>query len=163
MKRRGFTLLELLIVITIIAILAAIVVVALNPLKRFRESRDAVRAADTNQLAEAIVLSQIDAGGNHIWSIQLAASGTPYMISNATTTSGCTINCSNYVSLTTHCINLQSIEDDGYLGELPIAPSQELSRWDSVHTGYYFEKNDNNTVTVGACEYEHGGEIKSVR
>ncbi|EKD47532.1 MAG: hypothetical protein ACD_66C00019G0006, partial [uncultured bacterium] len=41
--KKGFTLIELLIVIAIIAILAAAIFVALDPVTRFQEARDARR------------------------------------------------------------------------------------------------------------------------
>jgi prepilin-type N-terminal cleavage/methylation domain-containing protein len=55
-KHFGFTLLELLIVIAIIAIIAAIIFVALDPLKRFQDARDAVRYADIKNIDDAIQL-----------------------------------------------------------------------------------------------------------
>lgn len=51
---RGFTLVELLIVIAIIAILAAVVVLIINPLELTRRSRDAARLTDLANLQQAI-------------------------------------------------------------------------------------------------------------
>ena len=42
MSKKGFTLIELLIVIAIIAVLAGAVFVALDPLTRFRDARNAI-------------------------------------------------------------------------------------------------------------------------
>ncbi len=53
-KKRGFTLIELLIVIAIMGILAAAVLVAINPLKRQQQARDAARKSDVGQLASAL-------------------------------------------------------------------------------------------------------------
>ncbi len=53
-KFRGFTLIELLIVIAIMGILAAAVLVAVNPLKRQQQARDAGRKSDVGQLASAL-------------------------------------------------------------------------------------------------------------
>ena len=53
-NKKGFTLIELLIVIAIIAVLAAAVFVALDPLTRFSDARDATRASDITQILSAI-------------------------------------------------------------------------------------------------------------
>ncbi len=51
---RGFTLIELLIVIAIMGILAAAVLVAINPIKRSQQARDAARKSDIGQIASAL-------------------------------------------------------------------------------------------------------------
>jgi len=51
---RGFTLVELLVVIAIIAILAAVVVLIINPLELTRRGRDAARLTDLANLQNAI-------------------------------------------------------------------------------------------------------------
>ena len=163
MRKNGFTLIELIIVVAIIAILAGIVVIALNPLLRFRTTRDAARNADVNQFSEAIALNALDAGGFYVWAIRNVATGTDYMISSATTSTGCSYQCTNYISSTGDCINLNGLIQDGHIGQLPVAPSASSTKWDSIHTGYYFTKNSNNTITVGSCESENGTEIKAVR
>lgn len=53
-KAKGFTLIELLIVIAIMGILAAAVLVAINPLKRQQQARDASRKSDLGQIASAL-------------------------------------------------------------------------------------------------------------
>jgi prepilin-type N-terminal cleavage/methylation domain-containing protein len=51
---KGFTLVELLVVIAIIAVLAAVVVLIINPLELTRRSRDASRLSDLANLQTAI-------------------------------------------------------------------------------------------------------------
>jgi type IV pilus assembly protein PilA len=53
-KKRGFTLIEVLVVIGIIAILAAVVLVAVNPSRQFKLARDSQRTSNVNTLLNAI-------------------------------------------------------------------------------------------------------------
>lgn len=59
---RGFTLIELIIVIAIIAIIVAAVFVAMDPVKRLNASRNSRRRTDAVAIAQAINLSTADAG-----------------------------------------------------------------------------------------------------
>lgn len=62
---RGFTLVELLVVIAIVAILAVVVLVAINPLETLRKSRNTRRLTEINQVKDAINLA-ISAGGGSV-------------------------------------------------------------------------------------------------
>lgn len=62
--QRGFTLVELLVVIAIIAILAAVVVLIINPLELVRRGRDAARLADLAHLQSAINIAVQEATGS---------------------------------------------------------------------------------------------------
>lgn len=61
---RGFTLVELLVVIAIIAILAAVVVLIINPLELTRRGRDAARLSDLANLQNAINVAIQEATGS---------------------------------------------------------------------------------------------------
>lgn len=61
-ERRGFTIVELLIVIVVIGILAAITIVAFNGVQS--RARDSVRKNDLAQLAKAIQIYAVDKGDN---------------------------------------------------------------------------------------------------
>jgi type IV pilus assembly protein PilA len=73
-RKRGFTLIEMLVVLGIIAILAAIVLVAVNPGRQFASARDAQRRSDLYSLTSAVYQYAVENNGN-----------TPTDITNAPT------------------------------------------------------------------------------
>src|SRR3989344_2274425 len=52
--RKGFTLVELLIVIGILAVLLAIVLIALNPARQFSQANNTKRSSDVNAILNAV-------------------------------------------------------------------------------------------------------------
>ena len=160
-NNKGFTLIELLIVIAIIAILAAIIITALNPLKRFRDSRDARRWSDAISILNAVIIDQVDNGGFYIDviggdkdGVGALNIGEVYMIGTAT--SGCDDNnnfCTDDVDGDSHCVDLTGLADEGYLGKVAYAP-KGLVTWNSEISGYTLERKTAHNIVIRSCESE---------
>ncbi len=60
---KGFTLIEILVVIGIIAVLAAIVIVAINPARQFAQARNTQRESDVSTILNAIGQKSVDCKG----------------------------------------------------------------------------------------------------
>jgi type IV pilus assembly protein PilA len=63
MKKEGFTLIEVLVVMGIIAVLSTIVLVAINPSRQFAQSRDTQRTSNVTALLNAIGQRAVDNKG----------------------------------------------------------------------------------------------------
>lgn len=63
--KKGFTLIELLVVIAVLGVLAAGVFVAINPLKRIQDARNAQRKMDLGQIANALEAYYVSHGGKY--------------------------------------------------------------------------------------------------
>ncbi|OGM91246.1 hypothetical protein A2755_02485 [Candidatus Wolfebacteria bacterium RIFCSPHIGHO2_01_FULL_48_22] len=128
MKKTGFTLVELLIVIGILAILTAAVVVILNPAELLRQARDSQRFSDLDSVKNAISLYLVDVTDPSVGS-------SCYMYTGATTT---TTNCGGLFTAsysatgsTTRVtdgtgwipVNFDAISGGSPLSVLPIDPS----------------------------------------
>jgi len=153
-KSKGFTLIELLIVIAIIIILAAIVFVALNPLQRFQQARNAKRWADITAVLNAVKIDQVDNGGAYMAAITALTEGNYYEIGTCTSGASCTGQ-----AVEAGCVDLAGLVTDGYLGSIPTDPQSGTA----VQTGYYLMKSATGIITVGACEAEAGETIKASR
>ncbi|MGB0757372.1 MAG: prepilin-type N-terminal cleavage/methylation domain-containing protein [Patescibacteria group bacterium] len=157
---KGFTLIELLIIIAIIAILAAVAFVSLDPLTRFRDSRDAARWSDISAVLTASKVDQVDNEGSYLSAIDSLTTSTNYMIGTAG--SGCDATPCDVSISGSNCVDLTGLVTEGYLASVPISPNGSGS-WDATLTGYYMVKSTTGALTVGACESENTTSISIQR
>ena len=134
--------------------------VALNPLKQFQDSRDSARWMDVRAILDAIIIDQINNKGFYVDVVNNLSVGNVYMVGTAT--SGCddkNAYCLSSVSGDGHCVNLQPLIDDYYLGRLPVSPNGQAV-WSNSLSGYTMERVSPSNIRVRACESESGlGEI----
>jgi prepilin-type N-terminal cleavage/methylation domain-containing protein len=83
MSKRGFTLIEILIVIGIIALLAAGVIIALNPGRQFAKARDTQRVSHLNDILKAILQNVVDNKGTFNCTAGPLPTTTPRTMSSA--------------------------------------------------------------------------------
>ena len=60
MKSKGFTLVEMLIVIGVLAVLVTVVVTVLNPIEFMKKARDSRRMIDLQSLNKALTFAEFD-------------------------------------------------------------------------------------------------------
>jgi type IV pilus assembly protein PilA len=141
-NKRGFTLLEILLVIGIIATLALVVVVALDPGKRFEDARNARRLSDIQSILSAVQQYMVDSKGT----IPDGIIDSQLQIGDAN--GGCELGmgmCSDPGAGS--CLNLAPLLAR-YLKEMPYDPQNAST----AQTHYAIKIDANHIVTVTACD-----------
>ncbi|MFA6520811.1 MAG: prepilin-type N-terminal cleavage/methylation domain-containing protein [Candidatus Gracilibacteria bacterium] len=144
--RKGFTMVELIIVIAIIAVLAAGVFVAIDPAKRLHEARNSRRHTDTASILDALIKIQADNRGTHYTTVAAATAGNFYAIGTAA--NGCDTTCTAKVTQAA-CLDLSAVPTN-YIASIPVDPSTGTA----ANSDYYISKSATGTLTVGSCDPE---------
>lgn len=147
-NKKGFTLIEILIVIAIMVIMATVVIVALNPTKRFQDARNARRNSDVQSILTAIHQSIVDNNG----AMPAGISTTEQQL--GTCASGGGTPCTGAAAA---CLNMSTTLAT-YLKTIPIDPNGT-----AASTQYSVVADANNLVTVKACGAEAGKVIQISR
>jgi type IV pilus assembly protein PilA len=145
-NQKGFTLIEILLVVAAIAILAGIVIVAINPAKQLGDTRNASRNSAVNTILNAVTQYSIDNNGT--FPSGLTASSTE-ICSSAVATSSCT-----------GLVDLSVLTVGGkYLTAIPDEPQKTNANG----AGYKISKNIYGRITVVAQFPESGATISVTR
>ena len=146
-RSRGFTLLEVLLVVAIIAILAGIVILAINPNKQLADTRNAERDADVNTILNAVYQYAID--NNGALPSEISTTEAEICDTDAASCSG--------------LVDLSVLTDAGtYLVSIPKDP-QCPDACDANGVGYTIEETANGRITVSAPDAEQGDSISVTR
>jgi len=149
-QQKGFTLLEVLLVIALIAILAGIVIVAVNPGKQLADGRNTQRSSDVNTILNAVYQYVIDNNGT----LPAIPTATCALVdTNEVCKLTATGTCADGVDLSVLTTNQK------YLTGMPVDPN--VSSTDG--TGYYITKSANNRITVCAPSAENSATISVTR
>ncbi len=147
LSSRGFTLLEILLVVAAIAILAGIVIVAINPGKQLGDTRNAQRSSDVNAILNAVSTYQVSTGN------------LPASIAESATCSAAANEICKTGGTCTNLIDLSVLTSGNYIVSLPTDPTGSSTNG----TGYHIVKNSSNRVTVCAPDAENNSTISITR
>ncbi len=141
-KNKGFTLIEILLVVAAIAILAGIVILAINPNKQLGDTRNAQRSADVRTILDAVYQYALD--------------------NNGTLPSSITTSSNEICQMNTSCsgISLDVLTTNSkYLVSIPLDPQSASSGG----TDYFIYRTADNRVTVSAPGAEDNATIRVTR
>jgi prepilin-type N-terminal cleavage/methylation domain-containing protein len=141
--KKGFTLIEVLLVIAILAILAAVVIVAINPAKQFGEAQNAQRRSDVRAILDAVHQYSIDNYGS-LPSEEIPAGSS--CIDDGAEICLPNISCDG--------VSLDALVSDAvYLTNIPTDPSSATD----VGSGYYIFQNGSGRI--GVCAPTSYGDV----
>ena len=148
--QRGFTLIEILLVMGIIAILAAAVIVGINPVRQFSQAKNTQRWSNINAILNSVHQYAVDNIGT--------------LPSNIPTSSTCATTATNEICKTggtcTGLVDLSVLTNDEiYLISMPTDPQGVTTDG----AGYHIAKSTNGRVTVCAPDAELGTNISVTR
>lgn len=133
--KKGFTLIEILVVIGIIAVLAAIVIVAINPGRQFAQARNTQRTSNVESLLNAVGQNIADNKGLFSCPV-IGAIPT-------TAPTDITSSVSGY--------DLRTCLVPDYISELPVDPSQGIAFNAGTYDTNYTIQQDAVTSRITVC------------
>jgi len=155
--KKGFTLVELLVVIAILAVLAVAVVVILNPGELIKQARDSTRISDLAALNSAIALYLSDVATPAIGSAGFCTSGA----TKKTVTLACTASTSTVVTGTGWVtIAFTGISSGSPLARLPLDPNNGSTNCGSGGEACFYEYAPSGNTTL---TYELNASMESTK
>lgn len=145
LNKKGFTLIEVLLVVVIIAILAAIVIVAINPARQIAQANNTQREANIKTIIDAVHQYAIDNRGT----IPAAITATATVVGSGATQ-----------------IDICALLVPTYVSEMPFDPTATGAGYTSCttyDTGYTIAVDANSRVTVAAPSAELSATISVTR
>jgi len=153
---RGFTLLEILLVVGAIAILAGIVILAINPGKQLADTRNAQRRVDVNTILNAIYQQAIDSNGGINGAIRSDTVANCLTVATnqiCNASAGVPATCTGFTDLTSLTLA------EKYLTAIPKDPTGATAN----SSDYSVVKSANGRITVCAPAAEQNAIISITR
>lgn len=142
--RKGFTLIEILIVVGVMAILAAIVIIAINPARQFAQARNTQRRSDVVAILDAVHQRMVDNAGSFAEGTTCDALPSSASVITSTVAAGNVDLCDCLVTT--------------YLAEMPRDPSDASAGYTDCtdyYTGYTISQDaTTGRITVAAPSAE---------
>lgn len=165
LSKQGFTLVELLVVIGIIVLLFAVTLIAIDPAKRLRQARDAVRHQDVRDVLEAVQEFIVDNDGDTpagLDAVDEDDGGEWRQIIGDGGIGGCSGDIGTICTDATtknDCLSMETDLEPTYFSEIP----QDPGGGDEANTMYYIDLNDTGRFQIGACDPQHAATISVSR
>lgn len=146
-KLKGFTLIEILVVVALIAILAAVTIVAINPAKNFADTRNATRSADVAQILNAVTQYTSEEG---------------HAVSDLGTIPACTATpaCIGSGAL---CVDLATAGTPALVDTYIVAIPEDPTTGSEADTGYTICQTAGGRIQISAPGAENGATITVMR
>ena len=144
-NKKGFTLIEVLLVIVIIAILAGIVIIAINPGRQISQANNSQRSSDVKAVLDAVHQFAIENRGT----MPAGITATPTIVGSG-------------VGQINICADLVPT----YIAAMPFDPTATGALYTdctTYNTGYEISVDANSRVTVTAPSAEVGATITTTR
>ena len=145
-NKKGFTLLEILLVVGIISILAGIVIIAINPSKQLADARNAQRKSDVLTILNAVYQYLLDPGHT----VASLNEGTGLSVGDVCSSG------TDAIDMTPDLVG----DNATYLVSVPLDPIDGVA---GVISGYYIVNNTNGRITVCAPTAELSATIEVTR
>ena len=156
--RSGFTLLEVLLVVSLLGILAAITIIALNPSTQIARTNNAQRSSDINAILNAVWQYSLDNQGVMPTSVLASADCAGTVAAEICKTGG---DCDGGTNIEGQDFTDLSVltTNEEYVVSIPFDPTASTTNG----SGYHVVQSANGRVTVCAPDAQLGETIEVIR